>query len=299
LNKLIINGFRAFSPDEPKTLKFDGENAVILGDNGTGKSSVLAAIEFLLTGGMTHLNGPGTNDISVQDHAPHISAEQDECFVIGEFESVNGNLGSFKRKASTPSNLEKLSGNIKKEDIKISQWDADHLVLTRGQLLSFIESSAKKRGDKLSKLLNLSGISNRSRGFKKIQSNLKDKVNICKEIIEREFGEIKEILDIELNYPEDFQEPWAIISEINENLNRLRISPINQIDELDETLQSINLSLEPEKIDYFYKESMQRNLKRVKIWINKNNEIIEKKLNDLATDLGELEAYSHVNLRLV
>ncbi len=39
---------------------FQGQSAIILGANGTGKSSVLDSIDFLLTGNISRLQGEGT-----------------------------------------------------------------------------------------------------------------------------------------------------------------------------------------------------------------------------------------------
>ena len=48
------------------------KNFGICGPNGTGKSGVVDAIEFCLTGDVTRLSGQGTGDLSVKSHAPHV-----------------------------------------------------------------------------------------------------------------------------------------------------------------------------------------------------------------------------------
>lgn len=40
----------------------------IAGPNGTGKSGIVDAIEFALTGNITRLGGEGTGEISVKSH---------------------------------------------------------------------------------------------------------------------------------------------------------------------------------------------------------------------------------------
>ena len=56
------------------TLPLARRNFGICGPNGTGKSGVVDAIEFALTGEITRLGGSGTGDLSVKAHAPHVDA---------------------------------------------------------------------------------------------------------------------------------------------------------------------------------------------------------------------------------
>src|ERR1700730_6878444 len=61
-----FRGVRNFSID------FAGENFAICGRNGTGKSGIVDALEFGLTGNVSRLSGRGTGDISLNDHGPHV-----------------------------------------------------------------------------------------------------------------------------------------------------------------------------------------------------------------------------------
>ena len=61
-----------------RELKLDlgGENFGICGPNGTGKSGVVDAIEFCLTGTVTRLSGQGQGELSVKGHAPHVDQRE-------------------------------------------------------------------------------------------------------------------------------------------------------------------------------------------------------------------------------
>lgn len=48
-----------------------GKNFGICGPNGTGKSGVVDAIEFCITGDVTRLSGQGSAGLSVKAHGPH------------------------------------------------------------------------------------------------------------------------------------------------------------------------------------------------------------------------------------
>lgn len=54
------------------SISLGGENFGICGPNGTGKSGVVDAIEFCLTGNVTRLSGPGQGELSVKRYAPHV-----------------------------------------------------------------------------------------------------------------------------------------------------------------------------------------------------------------------------------
>jgi recombinational DNA repair ATPase RecF len=56
------------------TLHFEGKNFAICGPNGTGKSGVVDALEFVLTGNISRLSGAGTGGLSVRDHGPHVDS---------------------------------------------------------------------------------------------------------------------------------------------------------------------------------------------------------------------------------
>lgn len=60
-------------------LDLDAKNFGICGPNGTGKSSVVDAIEFCITGDVTRLSGQGSGDLSVKAHAPHVDQHLQFC----------------------------------------------------------------------------------------------------------------------------------------------------------------------------------------------------------------------------
>jgi len=59
------------------TLDLKRKSFGIAGPNGTGKSGVVDAIEFALTGNITRLAGAGTAELSVKLHAPHVDSSKE------------------------------------------------------------------------------------------------------------------------------------------------------------------------------------------------------------------------------
>ena len=68
IKTIDIHAFRGI-PDFK--LQLDGENLLLRGENGTGKSSLVEAIEFFFTGKISHLEG--TKGLSLQRHGPHVN----------------------------------------------------------------------------------------------------------------------------------------------------------------------------------------------------------------------------------
>ena len=62
-------------------LPLDGNSVAIWGPNGTGKSGVVDAIDFLFTGEISRLRGEGTGGITLSQHGPHIDAGPESALV--------------------------------------------------------------------------------------------------------------------------------------------------------------------------------------------------------------------------
>ena len=61
-------------------LDLDAKNFGICGPNGTGKSGVVDAVEFCITGDITRLSGQGSSGLSVKAHAPHVVGQPKPVF---------------------------------------------------------------------------------------------------------------------------------------------------------------------------------------------------------------------------
>lgn len=63
IQKIHIHEFRGI---RDLTLDLGGENFAVCGPNGTGKSGVVDAIEFALTGSISRLSGRGTGELPLE-----------------------------------------------------------------------------------------------------------------------------------------------------------------------------------------------------------------------------------------
>ena len=78
LHSITVRGFRAFGK-EPQTLECDGPLAVVFGRNSKGKSSLVEAIEFLLTGQTTRvqLHGGSSSEFAECLRNVHLTSSED------------------------------------------------------------------------------------------------------------------------------------------------------------------------------------------------------------------------------
>ena len=68
IESVKINAFRGI-PE--LTLNLEGKSLLLQGENGTGKSSIVDALEFFFTGNVLHLSG--TKSLSLKNHAPNVN----------------------------------------------------------------------------------------------------------------------------------------------------------------------------------------------------------------------------------
>ncbi len=140
-------------------LDIGGNNFLISGRNGAGKSAVVDAIDLLLKGTISRLEGEGTGSISLKKHGPHIDAKAKDAIVVGVF--VEPGTG---KKATITRSLEdvdavKIEGDAKESCIKLLTTTRNRqFILTRRQILQFIASQPKDRLEQISSLLNLSDV---------------------------------------------------------------------------------------------------------------------------------------------
>ena len=146
------------------------ESVLIYGNNGTGKSSFLDAIEWFVSGAISHLS---TEEIKKNEGLRfNLSQRSEESFVRLEFS--NGTKGKkklsqlksgFQEKSS---NLNTVLDNLKNENLWISNRD----------LISFI---LKTKTDKLVEISNLIGygiVAKTNKVLKKAVGDIKRKIKI-------------------------------------------------------------------------------------------------------------------------
>lgn len=130
----------------------------VFGPNGTGKSGVVDAIEFVLTGSITRLTGEGTDDLSVSKHGPHVDAGEGAEKAVVKIEGVltsSGKKVSIERSVAKPSKPVIKPGD---DDVMAAVSEIERhpeFALSRRDIVKYIIAPAGRRDVDVKALLRL------------------------------------------------------------------------------------------------------------------------------------------------
>src|SRR3546814_377051 len=159
IEKIAIKEFRGIRDLE---LVMGGQNFAACGPNGTGKSGIVDAIEFALTGSISRLSGEGTGDLSVKQHGPHVDfrnkPEQSMVTLDVSIPSLNGKKVTIHRVVKTAANPVITPAD---PDV-IAALEAVQLhpefVLSRRELIRYVISKPGDRAREVQALLRLNDV---------------------------------------------------------------------------------------------------------------------------------------------
>ncbi len=122
IKKINIHALRGITD---LSIPTDKKSVIIYGENGTGKSSIVDALDFFFTGDVFCLKGVKT--LSINRHCSHINYSNDDMHVEVVFTPSTSLIRDNKDKPSPPSQL-------KPEDFEqLQSLDvSDHLVNSIG-----------------------------------------------------------------------------------------------------------------------------------------------------------------------
>lgn len=199
VDKIQIEEFRGI---RNLTLEFNGKNYAICGPNGTGKSGVVDALEFALTGNISRLSGKGMGNVSVKEHAPHVDSrdnpEKARITITFKVPSLNNKevvLERTVKNASAP----KITPSSPEILAILAQFDGrPEFVLSRREIIRYVISKPGNRSEEVQALLrldqvgelrsNLKTISNayekEAKDFKRVQTQASESLAQALEIAE-------------------------------------------------------------------------------------------------------------------
>lgn len=159
IDKIHIKEFRGI---RKLTLDLRGHNFAACGPNGTGKSGIVDAIEFVLTGNISRLAGAGTGGLSVKAHGPHVdSRNKPEAASV----TIDVTIPSLcNKKAQIRRTVKSVSApEIKPADKDvIAAFESVNLhpefVLSRRELIRYVLSEPGQRSKEVQSLLRLDDI---------------------------------------------------------------------------------------------------------------------------------------------
>lgn len=173
IDKIHIKEFRGI---RELTLELKGQNFAACGPNGTGKSGIVDAIEFALTGNISRLAGAGTGGLSVKAHGPHVDSRNKPDVASVTLEVTIPSLGN--KKAQIRRTVKSASApEIKPADKEvIGAFESVNLhpefVLSRRELIRYVLSEPGQRSKEVQSLLRLDDI-------EKLRGVLQKTANAC------------------------------------------------------------------------------------------------------------------------
>jgi len=171
VESITINEFRGI---RDLTLDFNGKSFAICGPNGTGKSGVVDALEFALTGNVSRLSGEGRGDISLKLHGPHVDRRDDpEKARV----SVRVTIPSLKKTVVIERSLKNPSAaRVVPPDsgaLELLRRVEEHpeIVLSRRELIRYVLATPGKRAMEVQALLHLDQVEQVRVGLQKIANS--------------------------------------------------------------------------------------------------------------------------------
>jgi hypothetical protein len=143
-----------------------GKSLVILGENGTGKSSIVDALEFLFTGRIQHLEGP--RELSLSRHGPSVGTDPTSMKVLAK---ANPGPVEFWRTLDEPP---RATGAI------VQVLDAGKegtFILRRSHLLDFIVAQPAQRYLAIAPLIGAQSLEEPELALKRIKDEQEGTVN--------------------------------------------------------------------------------------------------------------------------
>jgi len=165
--KLEINCLRGI---KHLVLNLKGTNAVIYGDNGTGKSGVIDAIDFLLQGNISRIGGDGMGELSLAMHGKHVTEDVNDAWVSAEIK-----IPAFPEKFTITRRLKKpkeIECPEKYRDAFLqisSQAQMKAHFLSRREILKYINSTDGNRAKAIESILNLESLTKSRAILNKLQ----------------------------------------------------------------------------------------------------------------------------------
>ncbi|HOZ03228.1 MAG TPA: AAA family ATPase [Candidatus Woesebacteria bacterium] len=223
IKKLAIRSIRGIVDID---LNFDGKNAVVHGTNGTGKSAVVDALDFLLTGQISRLMGEGTSGITLNRYGKHVdSTDLTQCFVEADLQVVDqADPITIKRYLNNPTELEVEEDKLPIIEEALDIAKKHQFLLTRREILRFITSDGSSRSSEIQKLLKLDEIGRTRRALVQIKNGLNSNRVVEERSLEALRTELHTVLGIRPSTSEE-----ALV-EINKYRNVLQVELLTNLD---------------------------------------------------------------------
>ena len=283
IKSINISAFRGIPDLE---LELNGKSLLLKGDNGTGKSSIVDALEFFFCGCVTHLEG--VQGISMQKHAPHISYSQDDVKV-----KITFNPGDIELERSF--NSEPKYEATLKEYFDTTQKGV--FILRRDQILSFITSKPAERFRTIGSIIGIEDLDDVELTMMHAKDTLQIELNKKNERKKEIYRQLSQILDTNITTID------SVSRELNNTLKVANLPLIRDFKDIEKHAEEMLVKAQSEEaVKKFGRlEQLSIDTKSISINKEKTSQLVEKvngKIRKLLDEGAKRERYVADLLRI-
>jgi DNA repair exonuclease SbcCD ATPase subunit len=204
----------------------NGENVVVYGPNGTGKSAIVDSIDFLLTGKISRLTGEGSKDLALKEHGCHVDSRDDlKNTAVTAKVLIENKEVVLERRINRPASLKVEPKEFKDiVDNCLKLTDLGQHILTRRDILMYITAEAGKRAKKIMSLLDLDEIENIRSAFVALKNEAEYECATLETNLKVAESDISALLEMET-----FSEELSLtkVNALRQTLNGTKISSLS------------------------------------------------------------------------
>jgi DNA repair exonuclease SbcCD ATPase subunit len=231
IRRLEVQGFRGIR--QGVALLFEGKSLLLFGENGTGKSSFVDALERLLGGRVSTLDGRAQS-LSSERHGPHIRNGGYPVQVSITFDDAGASVFSLGSDPAT------FPGAIREY---LNAACENLYILRRRQILDFIESQPRQRYELLRPFVPLSGIETIEEALRQAREKTQAQVQNAAQEVRRLAQDLRRLLGNDTLPEEPTEED--VIRAINRNLASVGQAEITAVPQLSESIARLSAGLAP------------------------------------------------------
>ena len=233
INNINIKAFRGIPCRE---IPLDGKSLLLIGENGTGKSSLVDAIEFFFTGNVSSLQGEGTQGITLKRHVPHKDYNIDDVKVELTF--------SGDEKLTRTFNSSPLPSSSLNDYFNITQNGT--FILRRKKLLNFIDVAPAARFKAITDLIGIEHLNKIEGQMRKARNTLNKEMEYNVRSLETIIQDISTIVGQEINTTND------ILPVLNNLLGKNGLPEIKSFEDISEHKEKMyRFTKSSNKVDMF------------------------------------------------
>ncbi|MFC1708451.1 hypothetical protein ACFL2J_00125 [Candidatus Omnitrophota bacterium] len=260
----------------------DGENMVIFGPNGTGKSAIVDAVDFLLSGNISRLSGKGSGCLFLKEHGCHVdSRDKLKDTTVSAKVKIDDKEIHLERSINNPSSL-KVTPKAEKDLVEsyLSVAELGQNVLSRREIVKYITAEGSERAKDIQNLLNLIEIEKLREVFVAIANTAKNDFKYKDGDLEVAKKGVANLLSI----PEVSED--SCLKKVNELRGLLKGPSLTEMDEK-KFKEGLEVNFTGTIGTALTKTQIENYIRDVKVSLEKSTEL-EKKETELKSLLDEV-----------